>query len=136
MRYFLLVFLVSLTGCQSVPPKTSLIGSFRGTTVRQPKEPKNGAFTTVYIPTYEVGVVFTENEFSGSQKKEEEEPIIIRGKYELMKKPNTIRFIAEDFANEVVLLDGVFSYTLVEKTLTLTKQDGSLKLVLTRLPER
>ncbi len=136
MRHFLLVFLVSITGCQSVPPKTSLIGSFRGTTVRQPKEPKNGAFTTVYIPTYEVGVVFTENEFSGSQKKEEEEPIIIRGKYELTQKPNTIRFIAEDFANEVVLLDGVFSYTLVEKTLTLTKQDGSLKLVLTRLPER
>jgi outer membrane lipoprotein-sorting protein len=69
--------------------------------------------------------VFSEKEFSGSQKKDDEEPIVIRGKYELTGK-NAIRFIAEDFANEVVVLDGVFTYSLQEKTLTLTKQDGSV----------
>lgn len=123
-------------GCSSTLPQASLIGSFRGKSVREPKPPVNGAITTVYIPIYDIGVVFTETEFSGSQQRDNDEPIIIRGKYELMKKPNTIRFIAEDFANEVVMLDGVFSYTLVGKTLTLTKEDGSFKLVLTRLPER
>ncbi len=121
-------------GCSSAHP--SLIGSFQGKSIREPKPPVNGAITTVYIPIYTIGVVFTETEFSGSQQRDDEAPIVIRGKYELLKKPNAIRFIAEDFANEVVMLDGIFSYTLVEKTLTLTKQDGTFKLVLTRLPER
>ncbi len=125
-----------MVGCANTAPKSPLIGSFRGKSIRDPKPPVNGAITTVYIPIYDIGVVFTETEFSGSQQRDDEEPIIIRGKYELLKKPNTIRFIAEDFANDVVMLDGNFAYTLVEKTLTLTKEDGSFKLVLTRLPER
>lgn len=125
-----------MMGCSSASPQASLMGSFRGKSVREPKPPVNGAITTVYIPIYDIGVVFTQREFSGSQQRDEEPPIIIRGKYEMLKKPNTIRFIAEDFANDVVVLDGVFSYMLVEKTLTLTKEDGSFKLVLTRLPER
>ncbi len=137
MRYLLAIVLVGIgIGCGSAPQKNALVGSFRGKSAREPKPPINGAITTVYVPIYDVGVVFTETEFSGSQQKDDEEPIVIRGKYELMKKPNTIRFIAEDFANEVVLLDGVFSYSLKDKTLTLIKQDGSLKLELTRLPER
>lgn len=137
MPYFLVIILVgAIMGCGSAPSSSSLVGSFRGKTVREPKPPVNGAMTTVYFPTYDVGIVFTETEFSGSQQKDDEEPIIIRGKYTLTKKPNTIQFIAEDFANEVVILDGIFNYSLKEKTLTLTKQDGSLKLVLTRLPER
>jgi hypothetical protein len=125
---------VFIVGCSSSADKVSLVGAFRGKSIREAK-PKNGAFTTVYIPIYDIGIVFTEKEFSGSQQKDNQEPIVIRGKYELTGK-NAIRFIAEDFANEVVVLDGVFNYSLKEKTLTLTKQDGSLKLVLTRLPER
>lgn len=137
MRYLLVIFVVGIAiGCGSAPQKNSLVGSFRGKSAREPKEPKNGAFTNVIMPVYDVGVVFTETEFSGSQQRDGDEMIVIRGKYELMKKPNMIRFIAEDFANEVVLLDGVFSYSLKDKTLTLIKQDGSLKLELTRLPER
>jgi len=77
----------------------------------------------------------TDEHFEETYRFIESLPIVIRGKYELTGK-NAIRFIAEDFANEVVVLDGVFTYSLKEKTLTLTKQDGSLKLVLTRLPER
>ena len=125
---------VFIVGCSSSADKVSLTGAFRGKSIRDAK-PRDGAFTTIYIPIYDIGIVFSEKEFSGSQKKDDEEPIVIRGKYELTGK-NAIRFIAEDFANEVVVLDGVFTYSLQEKTLTLTKQDGSLKLVLTRLPER
>jgi hypothetical protein len=130
-----MIFLGAVAGCGSTTTNGLPIGSFRGKSVQESKPPVNGAITTVYFPTYDVGVVFTQTEFSGSQQRDAEEPIIIRGSYELIAN-HTIRFIAEDFANDVVLLDGVFSYTLVEKTLTLKKQDGTLTLVLTRLPER
>jgi len=133
-HYVTLLVGVFIVGCSSSADTVSLVGAFRGKSIRDAK-PKNGAFTTVYIPIYDIGVVFAEKEFSGSQKKDDEEPIMIRGKYELIGK-NTIRFMAEEATNGVVVLDGVFNYSLKEKTLTLTKQDGSLKLVLTRLPER
>ncbi|MCS6988012.1 MAG: hypothetical protein NZM06_00655 [Chloroherpetonaceae bacterium] len=136
MRYLFLCLLVGeLMACQSSASQPSLIGSFRGKTVRA-KEPKNGAFTTVYIPVYEIGLTISEGEFSGTQKREDGEPIVIRGKYRLGGKPNVVHFIAESVANEVVLLDGVFAYALKDKTLTLAKQDGSLTIELTKLPQR
>ncbi len=139
MPYFLVALILlagTIIGCGSLPQPVSLVGSFQGKSVREPKPPVDGAITTVYIPIYTIGVVFTETEFSGSQQRDDDPPIIIRGKYQLLNKPNTIRFIADASENGVSMLDGIFSYTLVEKTLTLTKQDGSFKLVLTRLPER
>lgn len=137
MRYLLtIVLLVAGIGCGSAPQRHSLVGSFRGKAIR-PNPPRDGAFTNVVMPTYEVGVTFGESEFSGSQRRDDQDPIVIRGKYELLGgKQTLIRFVAQEVANDVVLLDGVFSYSLKDKSLILTKPDGSLTIELTKLPER
>lgn len=123
-RIFLLALAaICLENCHSAEHPSSFFGSYRGSLINDG------------LQTYQIGLTFTLNAYSGSQQAVAGDEIIIEGEYSI-EDAHTVKFSAKKKGGQENLMHGAFTFSLVGKTLTLQKHSQALKITLTRLPER